>query len=283
MKLKKIRKDLGITQRALAIQLETTQQTVARWESGKTRLNLDQIFRICDVLECSHTDLVDLRGLERTQTRNRNRLSISDTELWGVLEFATIRDTHKFPITATEKKRVSKQLKQRGPGFQGSEMCDSMFWLNLRTLNNKHIFINSRYIRSISLNKKSKQEAPSYQSPEVYEALFRQAEISSNKSSGTGVAQIAEIGEETLHDPDVLKAQNHIRIEHINRKIEWIILTKTKNYSTLMEIQHNPDIAKTTFLSLEENLQEGFYFYNLDYVTHIEAPTQALLYIAQKI
>lgn len=51
--IKRLRLDKGITQRDLAVLLETTQQTVARWETGEAQPDLDTFFHICDIFHVS--------------------------------------------------------------------------------------------------------------------------------------------------------------------------------------------------------------------------------------
>ena len=50
MQFKELRKQVGITQSALAIRLGVTQSTLAMWETGKSRPRLVDLSKIASVL-----------------------------------------------------------------------------------------------------------------------------------------------------------------------------------------------------------------------------------------
>lgn len=50
MQFKELRKEVGITQSALAIRLGVTQSTLAMWETGKSRPRLADLSKIASVL-----------------------------------------------------------------------------------------------------------------------------------------------------------------------------------------------------------------------------------------
>ena len=47
---RRVREDAGLTQQDLAVRLESTQSTVARWEAGEHEMTLATINRISDAL-----------------------------------------------------------------------------------------------------------------------------------------------------------------------------------------------------------------------------------------
>lgn len=56
--LRRIRKERGMSQEALAKQLDVKQNTVSQWETGARNPSLPMLLRITEILECSMNDLV---------------------------------------------------------------------------------------------------------------------------------------------------------------------------------------------------------------------------------
>ena len=60
LRLDEIRKEHGLTQEALAKQLDVKQNTVSQWETGVRNPSLPMLLRIAEILNCSVNDLVQV-------------------------------------------------------------------------------------------------------------------------------------------------------------------------------------------------------------------------------
>ena len=58
--LRRIRKEHGMSQEALAKQLDVKQSTVSQWETGARNPSLPMLLRIAEILNCSVNDLVQV-------------------------------------------------------------------------------------------------------------------------------------------------------------------------------------------------------------------------------
>lgn len=65
MRLKELRKEKGITQQKLALDLNTTQNSISRYESGLRPLDANMLIKIADYFSVS-VDYI----LERTDKKN---------------------------------------------------------------------------------------------------------------------------------------------------------------------------------------------------------------------
>lgn len=65
MRLKELRKEKGITQQKLALDLNTTQNSISRYESGLRPLDANMLIKIADYFNVS-VDYI----LERTDKKN---------------------------------------------------------------------------------------------------------------------------------------------------------------------------------------------------------------------
>ena len=65
MRLKELRKEKGITQQKLALDLNTTQNSISRYESGLRPLHANMLMKIADYFNVS-VDYI----LERTDKKN---------------------------------------------------------------------------------------------------------------------------------------------------------------------------------------------------------------------
>lgn len=68
MRLKELRKQKNISQLRLALELNTNQNTISRYESGKREPGLKELIKIADFFDVS-TDYL----LERTDNPNMNK------------------------------------------------------------------------------------------------------------------------------------------------------------------------------------------------------------------
>jgi len=58
--IKRIRKDLGLTQKEIAAEFKFSQQRYSRFETGVFELNYTQILKLCKIFNCTPTDLLQV-------------------------------------------------------------------------------------------------------------------------------------------------------------------------------------------------------------------------------
>ncbi len=177
--LKKLRLAHGFTQDRLAEMLETTQQTIARWETGKSEPSIAALRDLALIFGTSVDDLLGRNPFAATGkdsiTTNRYHLfARSDEGFWGHLGIRSPGASKStwYPITLREANRIS--------GAISSATRDAP-WIVATTLNNRALLINVESVRQISILDDNADEVAddwelgwdSYQghSPEVYRAL----------------------------------------------------------------------------------------------------------------
>lgn len=57
LKLKKLRKQLGLFQKEIADELGVAQNTISSWEKGKTEPNIEQIIKLAEILNTTPNEL----------------------------------------------------------------------------------------------------------------------------------------------------------------------------------------------------------------------------------
>lgn len=168
MNLKNLRTKTNLTQKELAERMGTTQQTIARWENGKTPLNVDQIRDLCTVLNCSPKQLLgDLR--DQTDSKQGPYIFPRLGAPYGTLKLSLMMGLEKeYPIDNANREDLLVQLSE---GFtERTDQSDAM-WLALWTLDNRYLIINPRQLRKVELISDDVEAMPSWECEEVYQAL----------------------------------------------------------------------------------------------------------------
>lgn len=142
--LKAFREKFRFTQADLAEQLGTTQQTIARWEAGKTEPNLAALR---DLAICLGTTVDALVGrspvIEHQTTHPFARYSGDDSGYWGNigLRLPQASFSRWYPITMATMQRLFSALQ--------SVTADS--WISFQTLNNKMVCCRPASIKAFTL------------------------------------------------------------------------------------------------------------------------------------
>ncbi|MEO1100813.1 MAG: helix-turn-helix transcriptional regulator, partial [Pseudomonadota bacterium] len=81
--MKRLRLERGLTQAALAERLDTTQQTIGRWESGITPPKIDTIVAIATALGVEVTELIDQEKLSQADNQAKTGTNRTPENYWG--------------------------------------------------------------------------------------------------------------------------------------------------------------------------------------------------------
>ncbi|MDO6385274.1 helix-turn-helix transcriptional regulator [Uliginosibacterium sp. 31-12] len=143
LQLKELRQIQGFTQGQLADMLKTTQQTIARWEAGKSEPNLSALRDLAVIFGTSVDDLLGTNPISRKLTTNLPfYASDNECHFWGHLGILLPGEKHTrwYPITLEEAKRVGRLLINATPDDA---------WLAIPTLNNRMLVLNCLSVQRI--------------------------------------------------------------------------------------------------------------------------------------
>lgn len=184
MSLKTLRTRMNFTQKQLAEKMDTTQQTITRWETGKTQLNADQIKHLCGILQCTAQELLGWKAEWGEEvTFDENRLFEFGFP-FGTLKLGMVWGVREFPIGDVAKDDVEAFLDRhsvlnRNKG--GKE------WIVVTTLRKRLILVNFAAVRTVGLISDEIEAMPAY---DDVEALVDDA---GPQAEGHGVALHDEV------------------------------------------------------------------------------------------
>ena len=141
--IKILRNEARLTQAELAEMLGTTQQTIARWESGKSEPNITALKDLAMIFGCSVGDLLEMSEYQRPSSVRLHWMGNSFDGFWG--HFGVRLDggghTRWFPISAGESQRIRRCLSSAEVGP----------WVSVWTLNNRVLYVNTNNVSRVLL------------------------------------------------------------------------------------------------------------------------------------
>ncbi len=147
-KLRALRTAIKYTQKDLAEKLNVSQQTIARWETGKAEPNIAALRDIALIFGTSVDDLLDIEKGHATQITT-NHYSIFGGKLsdgfWGHLGLLLPgkEKTQWYPISVNEANRLGSLLDDRSSHDSN--------WVVASTLNNRMLVFSISAIKRICL------------------------------------------------------------------------------------------------------------------------------------
>lgn len=142
-RLKTLRAARNFTQQDLATMLRTTQQTVARWESGKATPSISALRDLATIFSTSVDDLLGINPFSEKIVTNAYYILRSDSDgFWGHLGLLQpgASKTTWYPITQGTRERIWRNLND-----------DDDDWLIITTLNNRMLALRSTFMKRIWL------------------------------------------------------------------------------------------------------------------------------------
>lgn len=242
MNLKQLRSDLGLTQQDLALVLKTTQQTIARWESGHTTLNADQIRNLCVALECTAAELLGWGELDEPKT-----ISFSpdkSEEPFGTLHLQMLFGHRAYPIGVEARASLLQQM----GSFDPMNLQSRGSWLETWSLDNKLLFINPAHLRSFRLVTDYLKAMPRYEN----------AEEPDERSGGN----------------EPLGSAAEFRITYIDGSDEWSHLSDV-TANSWYDVITAKDVGQNCFVQTAEDGSDVVTFTNLAAVAVVEIPADA--------
>ncbi|WP_286884931.1 helix-turn-helix transcriptional regulator [Thalassospira sp.] len=275
MKIKEFRTRIQMTQSALAEQLGTTQQTIARWETGKTELSVSQLKALAVALHCSVEELVGSAIPASKQAQSPFALFKPDFP-FGSLKLNTGTQTFAFPIDEQARDQLLEALREttHQPVKPGSQR-----WLSARTLNNRILFINPAHCSEISLIDDNAEEMPHFTHPEVYAALEEWHQDDNRKN----FEQEREDLQKAHEGMDLELWVKSIEVHFSNGETS-VYLLEEETVGELIELDAYLDaIVQNQFLRVFRDSGYEHQFVNLEKVAIISAPANLFLRYAGKL
>lgn len=270
MNLKRYRKRLGFTQQDLAKELNTTQQTIARWENGKTAVNADQIRDLCLVLHCSAEELLGVRNADHARTSSRLP-RLKDEFPYGTLRLELVHETREYPISLEARESIINQMANldslRGDNHERA-------WVYSWSLDNKIIWINPRYLRELTAISDDVEEMPKYEHPVVYQAI-ENWEI--ERPSGKLLEACEKYFEAVGGYEIATRTASCLRVTFDSGRDAWCYLSEISAAHLFGLDLGILTVSPTSFVQVEEDGSGLTRYINLDNVVMLEVPQNCYL------
>lgn len=289
MDLKRARAELRVTQQVIAEHIGVSQQTIARWESGKSAIPAKYLKDLAILFGCSVSDLLD-KGRKTLRSENDSDLPFGTLHIrfprlidqpirqpGGDDKEAIVDDSRSdryFPITDGERQRLAAILDK------GGVSSERIGWLSFTSLDNRLVFINAREVERIALISDDAEAMPSYEHLEVYK-LAREMAFDNEPSNeeledesspySKSLAQKAKCVVDELGEHAMLWLDGVI-VDPINGEREFFYLddeTLADLHGLELEGEH---ASQETFVNL---YAEGYHrstFFRLGSLRSIEVP-----------
>lgn len=245
--LKGLRTAQGLTQEQLAEMLKTTQQTVARWETGKSEPSIATLKDLALIFGTSVDDLLGCNPFGPASkgevvTNRHHYFAKSDEGFWGHLGIRVPGATKSiwYPITLGEADRISRRI---------ADTTSKAPWIVATTLNNRALVINMATVPQLSMLDDNADEVADdwelgwdrYQgfSPEIYRGI-------EDHFLGFDDDDVSEAFSQTIEEV--------IRQEGLDQGKVFALLRATRvhyNDGTLRELCVDDDTSWSTFSAVE--------------------------------
>jgi len=116
--IKTFRKSAGFTQDELAKRLNTTKQTISRYEKGERKANQDMLFKLCDIFNVSIDDFFPVVSKNAVESTN----SLPDAP-----DFLTQQITDKVVQLTTQNKKIVLRTSEELLESQEREVDEERF------------------------------------------------------------------------------------------------------------------------------------------------------------
>jgi transcriptional regulator with XRE-family HTH domain len=253
-----------MSQQQLAKKMNTSQQTIARWEAGKAALNVNHIKDLCLVLECSAEELLGWSA-EPEEIRESPFANSNVGIPYGTLRLVMTFGEREYPIDENARSSLLKQIEALG--VMDDRMNEA--WIYAWTLNNKTLLINPRHLVKIELISDDVVEMPDYLNAEIYRSLEQWPHEELGKNMGDKCEQLTEeLGEEAID-----RLISYVRTTYKTGNDDWSLLDKDVATEWFKAVAQWFSLKQSSFIQIKK---EGFYqvsFANLGQIATVEIPT----------
>jgi transcriptional regulator with XRE-family HTH domain len=135
--LKELRQARKMTQRDLAVRLGTTQQTVARWESGQTAVPSNQLRDLARLFEVTVDDLLGYKFGEEPR-RDRRFAVVYPDQPFGEVQVTCAFGSRSYPLDKSQREAFAQDL---------NEVPSD--WFAFSTLDGRSVLLNTDQVLSL--------------------------------------------------------------------------------------------------------------------------------------
>jgi transcriptional regulator with XRE-family HTH domain len=160
-RLKEIRSRLGLKQKDIAEKLHTTQQTVARWETGGAAIPVAQLKDLAALFGCSVDELL---GIERQVHRLEDFARAEMSPPWGTVTVQLGDLERAYPIAENDLALLRKT-------FDTVEPSRMRAWIEFVALDNRLILLNPSFVTRLAWVSDDDEAMPFFVSPEAYKSF----------------------------------------------------------------------------------------------------------------
>lgn len=261
-----------MTQAELAQQMGTTQQTIARWESGKTELTVSQLGDLAVVLGCG---IPDLLGRNKTESKHRGSpFAVSETGTpYGTLRVTFGKIEYAYPIDEVARNEAMQAMNLLS--FINNSSAQRR-WMTLRTMDNYILFINPEHLSEVDIVSDDVAMMPRFAPVEFYAALSDPEEpVLSN--------EFRELFEELYPEQEIDKVRDQLDSLEVVLASTGEVFASSLTEETAVELEgfemHSNSIPRDTFLMVHEDSDYMAKFVNLSSVALIKVPAERYLRI----
>lgn len=279
--LKMLREKSRLTQVELAQQVGTTQQTIARWEAGKTEPNLAALRDLALCLGTTVDNLVGRPSVIEHQTADPfARFFGDDSGYWGNigLRLPQASFSRWYPITTATMRRLFSSLQ--------SATADS--WISFQTLNNKMVFCRPALVNAFTFLDEAEDhiEGDWQVGPadveglqiEVYECLER---LMYERHSAHADEQFSErlirlaneiIEEHDLDDEALKEICVDTRVTYKDGSSQLLSCSADRLADLIFQIDLDAELSGCPMLHLDDNYGDHSVFISAGFVSLMELP-----------
>lgn len=271
-KLKDLRTRNGLTQKQVAKHLQTTQQTVQRWESGHTAIPASYLKDLSVLFGCSIDELLGLDAKAKRYTEGFARARYETP--WGTLKVRFAFGEREYPIDDHEYADLL------GEFHSAVEFARPHRWVQFTALDNRLVFLNPAFILEIQMVTDDEEAMPFFASPETYQALSKDDTLS---DAGPVLQEectrlLKHLNGDAQDELDLVDAHERLNsLEIISSDGRSVTRYLSDDVATSVFIlEGGREIVPNTFLTV--SAEDGNYHcVNLTAIAAIEVPVEAYL------
>jgi transcriptional regulator with XRE-family HTH domain len=198
-KIRQLREAKKLTQADLAKKLNTTQQTIQRWEAGKTNISSDSLKELAIILDCSVDELLGIAEYSRTrystwflsESEKKGRQKLIGNYGGVYLKMQKILQIKDYPIDDIAAQAIDGYFPEIDRGSLDFN------WIYFETMDNKIVFVNLRALKSVKIYTEHCEAAPPFSHPEVYRFITNwDADYLADGTTAIQIAQDNNISED---------------------------------------------------------------------------------------
>lgn len=162
MRIKEYRKSRRLSQAEVAEAMKVSQSTIYLWESGKGKINEDQLRSLALLFQCTVASLMGHKEDELTG----DVLADNFPTIYS-FDLVTTAGNFSYPISSKARANIFNTLWR-------SDRSEENRWIHLETLDNIYLIINPNFLISVDMVDDNVEAAPLFFHEEVYNQLLNE-------------------------------------------------------------------------------------------------------------